>query len=538
MGFDEDLSKVLTASQPFGPPGSEAMTSSTDVFRKLYVSRNLPHRRAVENKPSYIIGRRGAGKTTFLIGLSLLDDAQVLPLRSEHIYSEIGRVIKEYSEEVASLTADLSCHIWEVVLGHTAILATVRAVPYAPKYQDLWTYVHSFSKEGEKIELDEYIANVATQIRRSTLDRSADGSFRTKTQAIVRDGVSYRRAMELLTEALEKEQMIVAVVVDNLEDLTSTIYSIEEPLRALLRFVARTKDSEERIVIPYRCQFCFPSELFSKLVGLSAAPEKDLRDRMMIQWHAKELLHLVANRLGYFAAARSRGGAAGLAISITARDLPLHDEDKAIAFLRGFLPKTVRSGLGLDEDPIAYVLRHTQLIPRQLIEIFNLIFRDWAHHDDPEISADLVLAGVREAEGILSSSVMSAYVADFPFLEKAIELLRNMIPLTCEVGVMHKAFKESGGSRSGMDFDSFVEALLTIGALGVWRGSTDRYDQAEFAYTLRDTLPVAGDSARVCIHPLFVRKFHDASSVAALRAAGQKPVYPRGADHTEAEYRQ
>lgn len=538
MGFEEDLSKVLTASRPFGPPGSEAMTSSTDVFRKLYVSRNLPHRRAAANKPSYIIGRRGAGKTTFLVGLSLLDDAQVLRLRSEHIYSEIGRIIREYGEKVGGLTADLNCHIWEVVLGHTAILAAVRAVPFAPRYQDLWTYLESFRKNGEQIKLDEYIANVSTQIRLATLDLSADGSFRTKTQSIVRDGVSYTRAMAVLEEALATERMTVAVVVDNLEDLTSSIHSVEEPLRALLRFVARTKDSDERIGIPYRCQFCFPSELFSKLVELSAAPEKDLRDRMMIQWHAKELLHLVANRLAYFIVAQNRGGDDRATIRITADELPLRDEDEAIAFLRSFLPEKVKSGLGLDEDPIAYVLRHTQLIPRQLIEIFNLIFRDWAHHNEPVVSADLVVAGVREAEGILSSSVMSAYGTDFSYLERAIELLRNTIPLTCEIGVVHKAFRESGGARSGMDFDSFIEALLTVGALGVWRGSTDRYDEAEFAYTLRDTLPVVGDSARVCIHPLFVRKFHDASSVTALREAGQKPVYPRGADHMEAEYRQ
>lgn len=531
------MKTVLTPEEPFGPPQSEALIASSQVFLTLYMSENLPHQRAAKAKPSYIIGRRGAGKTSFLIGTSLVDEAKVMIVRSEDIYTEVDKIVREYNDNVGALVADLSCYIWEVIISHAAIIATVRSAKYAPKYDNLWKYLRSYGKE-ESIETDEFLAQVAREIRNSIFDDSIDTSFRKKCKSVTRDGVSFESAMQLLTELIEVGDLNVAVVVDNLEDLGGNIYRIEEPLKALLRFVARIKDSDDRVVLPFRCQFCFPSEVLPKLYEFSANPEKDLRDRLTIQWHARELLHLSANRLAYFLSANDCWCELSDEWSeYSTDDLPL-TENKAMRLLRSLLPIQVENGFNVPEDPIAYILRHTQLVPRQMIVIFNSIFSDWGDNDYSRISAKQVLAGVAEAEDILSSSILTAYRGDFPHLADAIQRLRNNIMQTCKVSEMHENYNHSGGAKSGMDFDSFLEALLTVGAIGIRRKSTERYEIAEFAYTLREVLPPTSSDDYVCIHPLFIKKFHDHSSISSMKDGGHKPIYPYGADPSDGEYRQ
>jgi hypothetical protein len=40
------------------------------------------------------------------------------------------------------------------------------------------------------------------------------------------------------------------------------------------------------------------------------------------------------------------------------------------------LPKKITNSCGTDEDPLAYIIRHTQLLPRQILAIFNAALSD------------------------------------------------------------------------------------------------------------------------------------------------------------------
>jgi hypothetical protein len=42
-----------------------------------------------------------------------------------------------------------------------------------------------------------------------------------------------------------------------------------------------------------------------------------------------------------------------------------------VSFCQALLPSHVRGRLGTEEPVLAYMLRHTQLLPRHLIDIFN-----------------------------------------------------------------------------------------------------------------------------------------------------------------------
>jgi hypothetical protein len=96
------------------------------------------------------------------------------------------------------------------------------------------------------------------------------------------------------------------------------------------------------------------------------------------------------------------------------------------------------------------------------------------------------------------------------------------------VSDLHTAFNQSGAKKdTGMSFEHFLRASIAIGALGVKRHETERYTVGDFAYTSGSLHPAEGID-RICVHPLFIRQFHDRHGIARLRQRGVKSVYPYG----------
>src|SRR4051812_36145307 len=84
------LREVLTLDEPLGPHFTEPLLQGPiDVFEKLYDRHNRIHADVETEGPPYIIGRKGSGKTAFLVGSPLLTDADVVLVRSEDIYADI-----------------------------------------------------------------------------------------------------------------------------------------------------------------------------------------------------------------------------------------------------------------------------------------------------------------------------------------------------------------------------------------------------------------------------------------------------------------
>jgi hypothetical protein len=77
---EQALTDVLTRKHPLGPAASEALLgTSPAVFQRLYDATNHIHRDTRSDNPSYIVGRKGAGKTAFLIGGALVEESDVVP---------------------------------------------------------------------------------------------------------------------------------------------------------------------------------------------------------------------------------------------------------------------------------------------------------------------------------------------------------------------------------------------------------------------------------------------------------------------------
>lgn len=534
---DVRMEDVLTRELPLGAPFTEAFVhTSDDVFRKLYDGANHIHATARSDNPSYIVGRKGSGKTAFLLGASRGSGADVVHIQSEHIYSEVNRLRARYSQVNGALVTDSLVHVWEVLLLHAAILAVARSerIPNTGGKQRLWSYISSFG-DPRTLAIDELLARVSGHMVGALITAPGHLSFREACWAIEVERGSFRESVEHLRRIMDiAGARALYVVVDNLEDLHKHMGEFEDVIAALFRVASRALAPARDRVLPFRTRFAFPAELLSNLRYLAANAEKDFLDYLVIRWTAAELMVVAGNRLRVFLDVHFPS--APRKLGLPTRHDP-RDREAAQATLRAMLPAgPLVNGFGGAEDPIAYVMRHTQLLPRHLIEILNEIIAPaivgLASTEVPRTTHDQVRRGVRKAERRIVEGILTTYSFPYPRVAAALAMIKNHIDISMPASQMHEQFNHASTQRSGMSWEQFLDACLAVGALGIATGQSNdsRYVQGEFSYTFAENIRPVEDRDVVCVHPLFTYRFFDRRTLSRFAQVGARPVYPYGSD--------
>ena len=522
---------VLTQDQPFGPPDAEGLfvLSSANAFQ-LIDRTNKVFARASAQRPMYVVGRKGAGKTAFLLG-SLLDSG--IPhevLSSANVYSKYLGFTRRFAERHAPLFADQLADIWSAIFDHVAIYHvchTAAASDAGTDLQVIWDYL-----PGSSVT-DRTATQVAEQViahMKELCDELPPGADLSELlEHLRRGGRSYLEASRALHGIVERRRSRVVILMDNLEDLHSRLDEVRPALQGLFRCVGRAATDDRRH--DFDVELCMPSEPFEEIQALSANPEKDFRNILPIYWSARELLHLASDRLEHHLDAHHPDELRALRRVAGARS----PQDGA-ALLRAALPPIVRNGLLIDEDPIAYLLRHTQLLPRHMIELLNSVFS--LHRNDSHpwaVTAESLVAGTRLAERTIVQGVLNAYSGNFPELRQGIAALANRLPIRFGASHLRKVFNQAGVRKStGLEFYEFLQMLFTVGVVGVCTGETARYYQAQFQYTFPGPLTAVEGEDDLCLHPLFTR--HLLSQSLGRLAGKTKVTYPYGSD-PEGDYR-
>ena len=534
---EKTLRDVITHAYPLGPPFTEAFIgTSPSVFAQLYDSTNHIHRTTQSKDPSYIVGRKGSGKTAFLIGAALADNAEVVPIQSEHIFSEVERLRMRYSAVNGPLVADSLVHVWEVLLFHAAMwgLACSERLANSAERQQVWTYMSAFG-DPLRLEPDELLARVSAHMTDAVLDAPTKLSFREACW-----GIDPGRGT--LVDAAECARTVLAtagtdsiyVVVDNLEDLHKRLDDFEDIVTALFRVTSRGLTASRQRALPFKTRFAFPAELLPRLRTLAANAEKDFLDYLIVRWTASELIVVAGNRVRTFLDLYFPRAPRVLGLP---HDHDHRDRDAAEATLRAMLPAgEVTNDFGTTEDPVAFVMRHTQLLPRHLIHILNEIIvraiADVPPTGVPRSTPAHVIGGVRAAQHTIVEGILTTYSYEYPKVADALAAIKNhSTPVEC-VSLLHKTFNRASVARVGLDFEGFLDACLSVGALGIVTRDepSDRYVVGEFAYTFAADIRPVEDEDKVCVHPLFMYRWFDRRAIGRLDGGLARQVYPYGSD--------
>ncbi|GLZ28691.1 hypothetical protein Lesp02_08810 [Lentzea sp. NBRC 105346] len=533
----DELGRILTADAPFGPRATEDLihfgTAGADL---LFDRSNLIYAQTESDSlPTYIIGRKGAGKTAFLVGSRIHGKLPRVMLTTSHVYAEMLRVLHVYNRERGALFVDQRADIWMALFEHVAVFHAAHTAdetdPQGP-IQVLSDYVGDAvgDPDGATIVAERFLQ----QLQRRVVEEPGAG-FRDVITGLSHGRVRFAEARRAAAEVLERRARPPIIVMDNLEDLHVRLPELKEVMAGLFRAVGHvvSRNVDHR---PYGLQICLPSELFDQFHEISASPEKDLQGRYVkIYWTARELLRLTGTRLQLFLRTHHPSK-----LEMLERKASLYDEPiPEIALLRAALPDRIHSGLDIEEDPLAYLLRHTQLLPRHLIQILNSVFSRRDRGSVPwEVTPAAVLSGVRHAEHELAVSILNAYQLSYPLATPALRRLTGRLDISFPASRLHKIYNQQGLKKlTDLDFDDFLAMLFTLGVVGVRFDQTGRYNKAHFQYTFDYELVAQEDVDHLCLHPLFTRYLLE-RTLPRLRELRVHATYPYGCDPKGDDYRQ
>jgi hypothetical protein len=295
-------------------------------------------------------------------------------------------------------------------------------------------------------------------------------------------------------------------------------------VQGLLKFIGETNRPSARIDV----RLCLPAELYRTFMSVSSNPDKDFKRKLVLHWTAQELVSLAAHRLILFAYAHPEHP-----LSIP-DDLESVERGLSAQVLKRVLPDFVMCGLGVNEDPIAYILRHTQLLPRHLLIILNSIADKYKRFPDDsfmKVSEEAIRRGVAAVEERLVQEVFTAYRYAYPDAQAVCKACLPELQHKFPIGDLERVFRTHGKKAMGEhEFSMFKRMFIEMGIIGRVLDDNQRYILAEFEYTVQHQL-ITSTEDMLCIHPLFTEVF-------SVKTRERKPVYPYGARLEDKDYRE
>ena len=539
MGPHVSVQDWVNEETPLGPNKSDDL--SPEVFELLHEDLNQLRLEARQHRSSLVIGRKGSGKTSFLLLTRLDGDALPVRLQAHEMYSHVNLAVLGLDRRFDQLLTDHIAEVWRAALQAVTVVKLAAEwyetdfMANADDLDRIWDFATSMCtgtgtgtgtghQDGPTWPPPEHvIAELCSQV--VTL---ADEDARvTPTVSHLVDSVGppacpLRVAWEAAGRILRAQQRTAVVLVDSLEDMQHEVDRLARTLRGLLQFVDVAARRDE----PLNVRVCFPSELVNHLDLISANPAKNLEDSVHITWDARELIRMAGHRLSVFLRLYHRD-------RYDALRLPREVNDYAGArrVLNAVLPERITNQRGVDENTYAYILRHTQLLPRHLVTILNEVCKD-DRRDNPDhpwvIRPAAVRTGVERAEAKIIHDIVTSFRGVFPEARKLCEAAIPNLPFSFDEGTFHEQYQRAGiPKRFELEYFEYARILFDLGALGVVTGDTDLYVRGDFNYTQSAPLQVNPD-ARLCLHPLFARQFRSPDIVD--RGNDAKVVYPAGVE--------
>ena len=509
---------LFTTQSPLGPIAISD-SESTSVLRALYDTRVNLHLQSEHNPPTFIVGRRGSGKTALLLSREFESENLVIRLSAQGVFSRVQSAASLVGDQMI-LTVEGVAQLWELLLWAPII---TRLVTYGRRQdvdperalQILWEETAAVRRDiagspsQDDAALDFVTVRLIEHVNRSENIISLD-SLRRNFRLGRR---SWNDVIDAAKEVLEARGTPVFVLIDSLENVGDHIGRIQCTLQGLFHLVGQLGLRAGR---PYfRIQCCFPSELWPVLDEVSSNPVKDFSGRMVLRWHWQDLLRAVGTRLRTFLERRYPS---------YLRGVPADDHD---TLLDRVVTSSIRNSAGTPERTVAYVLRHTQLLPRQVLYIFNdALHRSIATTGTPTVYPSHIVDTVTEAEATLCPEVFSAHHFRHPYAHRVARRLIPYLPFRFNDDYLHQMCNRAGIKADfGLDYRDVREMFTEVGILGRYLGETERYLRAEFAYAMEGQMILSPDE-EYCLHPLFVRQYNSKDALPSSPAG--KPVYPSG----------
>jgi hypothetical protein len=509
---DDPLKELLTRRQPFGPIATPKAVDE-DFFCAIFDKSNRLYQ-AIKARPTLIIGRRGAGKTAFL-GAHNFNERYSFSITLDPD-EEFPRMMRRIEQRLPGVIPEEVSLLWTSLLWGTVFNELVQR--YEKKFPGPCLILSKYL-DAAGIRRGMSLYAVMKALLNAVLKLNAKLQvIADAVDELAVEGINFDQARKTAIELMKAQELRAIILIDSLEQFPLH----EERMRNAMGGLLKAVGSFNQPGLPCEVRCCLPSELYPRLLTLSSNVQKDFQSNIVLQWSARELLHLAGLRYRRFVRLY---GDDRRASEIEAIDL---NSDRGMRSIwRLLAPEKITNRLGQEEYTIPYIMRHTQLLPRQLLLYLNEIGSNCFDRNTGEFrfSEEGIIKGVRSVEHMVCEGIFNGYLQVFPDAPRLCEVLLPNFGVAFTIGEFQKQFRRLQGRLPDIgDHDEALKILIQIGAVGVVADETASYINGTFEYTIPSRLNY-GTQDRFCIHPVFLEEYRIAQNVDRKTF---KPVYPHG----------
>jgi hypothetical protein len=484
-------------ADPFGQADCESELKELGAdYKSLYFGHTPLNVAALTPKAYLIVGRRGAGKTALSQYFSfqttyhnpLVIDVDE-PREYLNVLTQIGARSLSSPELAVSNARDIWVYlIWCLIFenrreGDDAISRA--CVPC----EDLKNYTHAgFLNRAIAWLLGHFSGDSLTGEQRKLSDFLTAEEFKAAQSAVL--------------QWAKKQPIFVAI--DTLEKYDIADAGLMNAIAGLVEAAAAFNGGYSKSGIHVKA--FISGEIFPHLMEVVLQnPLKSVKHPVHMLWRAKDLLRLIAWRYHTFLKHH------GLLLPESLG--PIDWDNPRDVLLKAWSPyfgKDICNRRGTDEHTFSYILRHTQMRPRQLIEICNYIAaRSICSGSFPRMSPEDIVDGVREGESNLATEIVNSYQLIHPGVEGIVQALSRM-PLLFPGSELDKRAPESAPfwKHGGYSPSAFAKLVVQLGVVGrVVQKSESGHVNAEFEYAQRTSMQISHRDECV-LHPMFFSKLN------------------------------
>jgi|GEM_PF-3681078 len=506
-----ELAAVLTSAEPLGPIAHEWIN---DSFADELIDDQIVLFRELAKPHMLFLGRKGAGKSAILgelrrsinKGRGGLPTDQlpppgshfVLPVFSWRQFHQIIKSVHEKHDE-SEIYADMipSEHfieLWTETLWDQIILF-------------FYEYAHHDKVRAMLEPVVNYVN--ADAPRTSPPELAAKKLFRDAKESVISFLREWNSTLYFLFDSMD-------------------CYPVRSPiftrvLTGMFQGLTIVSHETKRIVI----SFCIPEEIEKFLAANSANLMKDYASLFRIRWKPIDLIKIVAFRLKASARIHDTN------FYTEIEDLNLNAREDIHKLFSLVLPEKIVNSHGYEEDSLAYVIRHTQLLPRHVLKIFNAAFSEQlrATGSFRNMNAATLRKGVGEAQRTIADEILNPYQRIYPkLIAEARKILPDLEPICDRAALQKVSSRFNRMIEDDITVDTIWQTFFDMGVLGRSLSedggshhgvsANSRYCYGQFHFNADMEFGLATDG-EYCFHPVFSRAFG-----MTRRSSDTRVVYP------------
>jgi hypothetical protein len=505
------LKGFITRDDPFGPGNSEDIFSrhgmddqpDDEVFTSLFDIENKIHAN-LRTRPTLIVGRRGAGKTAFLrylLRTHKKEEHLVFELKSWSVVKSLVLAVKSQCQKSGSfVTVEEAAEIWEFVLNlglftrikqHGVLLAA-----HTPKIDDLLANLNILAEE-----------NIEQVLKKAA--NAWDNNTATEHQ--------FSEALAEAQALLTRHNTCAVFLMDSLEDYNLNEDHVSVAMGGFLKCIGMLNRGGSRFWV--HC--CLPAELYHVFKRFSQNPQKVFPSALRMHWWSTELVEIAGHRFSLYLELHEEE----FYIENLVEER-LHAPDGKRSLLANAMPEDFRNRYDILEDPLVYILRHTQLLPRHFLTALNAIWSENRRLEgsDTFMSSRAIIEGVKRASSSTAEGIFLGYNYLYPEAKELCTAVLPELPLAFFDEILRLAYRKATGDTGPNKYTDFKRMMIEIGVIGRVVESDNFNIYGKFEYQTPGELKI-GPSDQLCIHPLFSTLFRRRDSG---REKGNKVVCPFG----------